>query len=226
VNFIIDNAIKGTGGGPFAAFFGGGGPKAKPMIVVMDNGYATYKEETGSESRDPSESHLSPLFRKEVVAFGSVLMKELIPMIDMTYRTIADRDHRAMAGLSMGGMQAMAVALTHLDSFGYIGTFSGAQFMRPRTPAETGDPVLQPFDPKTSYSGVFADSAAFNSKVRLLWMGAGTAELSFSDSLRENVEKLHAENIKAIQFHSPGTAHEWQTWRICLNKFAPLLFQA
>jgi enterochelin esterase family protein len=57
-------------------------------------------------------------------------------------------------------------------------------------------------------------------------MGAGTAELSLSESLRENVAKLQARNIKVVQFHSPGTAHEWQTWRICLNKFAPLLFQA
>jgi len=81
------------------------------------------------------------------------------------------------------------------------------------------------FDPGTSYGGVFADADAFNNKVRLLWMGAGTAELSLSESLRQSVEKLRAANIKVVEYHSPGTAHEWQTWRICLNKFAPLLFQ-
>jgi enterochelin esterase family protein len=154
------------------------------------------------------------------------MIKELIPMIDRTYRTIADRDHRAMAGLSMGGMQTMAVTLAHLDMFSYIGTFSGAQFARPRSSSETASPATQPFDLRTSYGGVFADAAAFNSKVRLLWMGAGTAELQLSESLRENTEKLRAAQIKVVQFHSSGTAHEWQTWRICLNKFAPLLFQA
>ena len=128
-----------------------------------------------------------------------------------------------MAGLSMGGSQTMAVTLTHLDLFSYIGTFSGAQFMRRRP--QSGTPTEPPFDPKTSYGGVFADADAFNSKVQLLWMGAGTAELAMSESLRENAAKLRAANIKLTEYHSPGTAHEWQTWRICLNKFAPLLFQ-
>ena len=147
-------------------------------------------------------------------------------MIDGNYRTIADRDHRAMAGLSMGGMQTMAVTLAHLDMFSYIGTFSGAQFMKPRTSSQAAASAPPSFDPQTSYGGAFADAAAFNSKVRLLWMGAGTAELALSESLRENAEKLRAANIKIVQYHSPGTAHEWQTWRICLNKFVPLLFQA
>jgi enterochelin esterase family protein len=222
INFIMDNAIHGNS----FSFFAASAPKAKEMIVVMDNGYATYKDGTGSESRDPSESYLPSFLRNGVEAFGAVMIKELIPMIDRTYRTIADRDHRAMAGLSMGGMQTMAVTLAHLDMFSYIGTFSGAQFARPRSSSETASPATQPFDLRTSYGGVFADAAAFNSKVRLLWMGAGTAELQLSESLRENTEKLRAAQIKVVQFHSSGTAHEWQTWRICLNKFAPLLFQA
>ena len=225
VNFIMDNSIKGAGAGFLAAFFGGSIPKAKPMIVVMDNGYAKYREGAGLEGRDSSESYLPSFFREGVEAFGAVMIKELIPMIDSTYRTIADHDHRAMAGLSMGGMQTMAIALTHLDTFGYIGTFSGVQFMQPRTPAQTGSSAMPAFDPGTSYGGVFADADAFNNKVRLLWMGAGTAELSLSESLRQSVEKLRAANIKVVEYHSPGTAHEWQTWRICLNKFAPLLFQ-
>ncbi len=82
------------------------------------------------------------------------------------------------------------------------------------------------FDPRTSYDGAFADADSFNSKVHLLWMGAGTAEVGMSTSLRENVAKLRAANIKVIDYYSTGTAHEWQTWRICLNKFLPLLFNA
>lgn len=218
VNFIMDNAILGNSSS-FFAFMRGNVPKAKPMIVVMDNGYATYATPS-SEKRDPAESYSFP----GTEAFGAVMVQELIPMIDRTYRTVVDREHRAMAGLSMGGMQTMAVTLTHLDMFSYIGTFSGAQFMRRRP--RPGMPDQPPFDPRTSYGGVFADADAFNSKVHLLWMGAGTAELAMSASTRENVAKLRAANIKVDEYHSPGTAHEWMTWRLCLNKFAPLLFQA
>lgn len=214
VNFILDNAIQGNS----SSFFTLNSPKAKEMLVVMDNGYATYAK-PGGEMRDPSEKYLRP----GQEAFGAVMVSELIPLIDRSYRTISDRDHRAMAGLSMGGNQTMAIALTHLDLFAYIGTFSGAQFMTPRSANANTTP---PFDPGTSYGGVFADAGSFNSKVRLLWMGAGTAELDLSESLRVNVEKLRAANIKVTQYHSPGTAHEWQTWRLCLNKFAPLLFQS
>lgn len=225
VNFILDNSIKASAAGRFAALFGGGGAKARSMIVVMDNGYAIYREGTGSESRDVSEVYLPSFMRNGVEAFGAVMVKELIPMIDRTYRTIADRDHRAMAGLSMGGMQTMAVTMSHLDLFSYIGTFSGAQFARPRTSPQAANSTLPPFDPMTAYGGVFANADEFNSKVRLLWMGAGTAEVTLSESLRENVEKLRAAKIRLTQFHCPGTAHEWQTWRVCLNQFAPLLFQ-
>jgi len=219
VNFIIDNAIQGIS----SSFFAASAAKAKQMIVVMDNGYATYKMGAGSESRDPYVNYLPVSMRAGIEAFGDVMVKELIPRIDRTYRTITDRDHRAMAGLSMGGAQTLAVALPHLDMFSYIGTFSGAQFVTPRT---SSGATPQPFDPKTSYGGVFSDAADFNSKVRLLWMGAGTAEMELSESLRENARKLRAGNIKVAEFHTPGVAHEWQTWRICLNKFAPLLFQA
>jgi len=216
VNFILDNAILGNS----SSFFALSAPKAKGMIVVMDNGYATYAKPS-SEPRDPSEKFLRPGSE----AFGAVVVQELIPLIDGKYRTLADRDHRAMAGLSMGGSQTMAVALTHLELFSHIGTFSGAQFSAARASAP-GSTTPAPFDPKASYEGVFADADAFNSKVRQLWMGAGTAELAMNESLRENAEKLRAANIKLTQYHSPGTAHEWQTWRLCLSKFAPLLFQA
>lgn len=222
VNFVMDNAIHGNSG----SFFAAASPKARPMIVVMDNGYASHRPDAGSEPRDPSGDFISSYFRGGVEAFGAVMVQELIPMIDSNYRTMADRVHRAMAGLSMGGMQTMAIALTHLDKFSHIGTFSGVQFLASQASAHQADQNSSPFDPRTSYGGVFADAEAFNSKVRLLWMGAGTAETSLSDSLRENSARLGAANIKVVQYHSPGTAHEWQTWRICLNKFAPLLFQS
>lgn len=227
VNFILDNLINPPPvRGLFAMFGGPAGPKAKPMIIVMDNDYATYtKQVSGSENHDPSSRYLSP----GIDAFGSVVIDDLIPMIDRTYRTIGDRDHRAMAGLSLGAMETMAVALTHLDTFSYVGAFSLPFFgtIPPRPPsAQTSRPAPPPFDPKAAYEGVFADAASFNQRVRLLWFGAGTAEVQLNDALRENVAKLTAQGLKPVLYQSLGTAHEWLTWRRCLNEFAPQLFQA
>jgi len=86
-------------------------------------------------------------------AFSKIMINEIIPMIDSTYRTIPDRDHRAMAGLSMGGMQTFQITLANLDKFAYIGGFSAAGGQFP--------------DLKTAYDGVMADPTAFNSKVKV-----------------------------------------------------------
>ncbi len=142
--------------------------------------------------------------------FENVLLNDLIPKIDATYRTLADRDHRAMAGLSMGGMQTLQIGLRHLDGFAYLGSFSG--------------PPLSGFDLKTAYNGVFTDAAAFNSKVRLFWLGAGSAEERFATAIKQMHEALEQAGIHHVVFESPGTAHEWQTWRRSLYDFAPRLF--
>ena len=221
VNFIIDNAIHGNS----SSFFAASAPKALEMIVVMDNGYAAYANPASAE-RDPSEKFLNPALKGGIAGFGAVMMKELIPLVDSKFRTVADRDHRAIAGLSMGGMQAMAIGMAHLDTFSSIGSFSGAQFARLRAAAGDASHPAPPVDVTSMYGGAFADAASFNEKVRLLWMGAGTSEVAMSDTLRENVAKLRAANIKVSDFYCPGTAHEWLTWRTCLNKFAPQLFRA
>ena len=115
-----------------------------------------------------------------------------------------------MAGLSMGGMQTFLTTLSNLDKFAYIGGFSGS------TGGRGG------FDPKTSSNGVFADADAFNKKVKLLFLGIGSTEgpgaKTFSDQLTQA-------GIRNVYFESPGTAHEWLTWRRCLNDFAPRLFK-
>ena len=92
----------------------------------------------------------------------------LIPFIDKTFRTLTDRDHRAMAGLSMGGMQTFQVTFNHLDLFSYIGGFSGAANV-----FAMGNNKL---DTKTSFHGAMADPAAFAKRVHLLWIGVGTNE--------------------------------------------------
>jgi enterochelin esterase-like enzyme len=102
------------------------------------------------------------------VAFEADLLNDVIPMIDATYLTYSDRDHRAMAGLSTGGMQTFQITLDHLDKFSYIGGFSCAA-----TGFIFGNNT---FDPKTAFNGDFADPAAFNKRVHVLWLGVGTAE--------------------------------------------------
>jgi enterochelin esterase family protein len=123
-----------------------------------------------------------------------------------------------MAGLSMGGMQTFQITFNHLDLFSHIGGFSGA----------AGPLVLgnQKLDPKTAFGGALADPAAFAKKVHLLWLGVGTEE---PERMRDGIRRLHASlaeaNVDHVYYESPGTDHEWQTWRRDLNDFAPRLFR-
>ena len=193
-NFILDNLIAEGA--------------AMPMIVVMDRGYAN---RAGSQPVviGPGSSQRS--FQQAFSAFEDVILNDLIPTIDSSYRTIPDREHRAMAGLSMGGMQTMFIGLRHLDRFAYIGSFSG--------------PIFGTFDVKTSYDGAFADPAAFNKKVKLLWMGSGSEEKQFYKGIKDAADALKQSGVNVVFFESQGTAHEWQTWRRDLRDFAPRLFR-
>ena len=205
-NFILDNMIAAG--------------ECDPVIVVMAYGYA---RPAGYEPPDLSGRPFgSPEWRKAIQVMTETFEKEvtdvLIPFIDETFRTIPDRDHRAMAGLSMGGMQTFHVTLNNLDLFSYIGGFSGA----------AGPLVLQgrELDPQTDYDGVFADPEAFAEQVHMLWLGIGTAE---PERMLEGIRRLHASLEKAgidhVYYESPGTDHEWQTWRRDLQHFASRLFR-
>jgi enterochelin esterase-like enzyme len=177
---------------------------AKPMIVVVDSGYAALP------ATNPAATSTNAM-ASATAAFEQVMLTELIPFIDGRYRTLADRQNRAMAGLSMGAGQTLNITLRHLDQFAWIGAMSGA----PR----------QGFDPASSYNGVFRDSAEFNKKVRLLWIGAGTAEERFHTNAIAMHEALDRAGIRNVFYSSPGTDHEWQTWRRSLHDFAPRLFK-
>ncbi len=205
-NFILDNLIAaGT---------------CKPMILVMAYGYARHADRpvpdlTGKPFGSPE---MMQAMREMAAAFEDDLTQVLIPYVDSSFRTVPDRDHRAMAGLSMGGMQTFQVTFNHLDLFSHIGGFSGA----------AGPLVLgnQKLDPKTAFGGALADPAAFAKKVHLLWLGVGTEE---PEGMRDGIRRLHASlleaNVDHVYYESPGTDHEWQTWRRDLNDFAPRLFQ-
>ncbi len=205
-NFILDNLIAAG--------------RSKPMIVAMAYGYARRAGQPAPNlaGRPFGSPEAMKAMQEMAAAFEADVTEALIPFVDSTFRTIANRDHRAMAGLSMGGMQTFQVTLNHLDLFSHIGGFSGAA-----GPLVLGD---QKLDPKTAYGGVFADPAAFAKKVHLLWLGVGTEE---PERMRTGIRNLHASlteaNIAHVYVESPGTDHEWQTWRRNLNDFAPRLFR-
>src|SRR5579871_2816479 len=156
VAFIMDNLIAER--------------KARPMLVVMERGYAQRPGEPAAPAAPPRPAAGQPAPPRDLGrmfgAFEEVMVNDLIPLIDATYRTTPDRDHRAMAGLSMGGMQTFQIGLKHLDLFAYLGGFSGGG----------GGFGGGPFDVKTAHGGVMANPDEFNKKPRLLWLGVGTAE--------------------------------------------------
>ncbi len=216
VDFIMDNLIAAK--------------KAKPMLIVMDNLNAAKPGEDsslfaargvrGPAPAAPGAARGGPAaaparggggFGANFGAtFTEMMLTDLIPMIERTYRALPGRENHAMAGLSMGGMQTFTTALGNLDKFAYIGGFSGSSGGRGG------------FDPKTSSNGVFADAAAFNKKVKVLFLGIGSVEGTGTKTFSEALTKAGVHNV---YFESPGTAHEWLTWRRCLNDFAPRLFR-
>jgi enterochelin esterase family protein len=120
---------------------------------------------------------------------------------------------------AMGGMQTFQVTFDHLDLFSYIGGFSGACGMMMMRSSERPDL-------KTAFNGALADPAAFQKKVHLLWIGVGTEEpAQMHASIVKLNDALTEANIKHIFYESPGTSHEWQTWRRDLKDFAPRLFR-
>ncbi len=191
--------------------------KAKPFIVVMENGSigAPRREgpPPGTQETSATNSPLSLAIggpggrRFNFDAFAHVLIDDLIPFVDANYRTLADQPHRAMAGLSMGGMQTRSIALANLDTFSHIGVFSGGSI-------RTND---------------IPDLNAFKQKVKLVFVSYGSREVTGGRGMGANgkadVEALKQAGINSHYYESPQTAHEWQSWRRGLHEFAPLLFQ-
>jgi enterochelin esterase-like enzyme len=197
--------------------------KARPMIVVMDNLNAVKPGEDASlyAARGTIARMTAPppalpgggrggFPSNWGTAFTEMMFTDLVPMVERTYRVLPGREHRAMAGLSMGGMQSFMTVLGNRDKFAYLGGFSGSSGGRGG------------FDPKTSNNGVFADAEAFNRKMKVLFLGIGSVEGPGTKTFSEALTKAGIHNV---YFESPGTAHEWLTWRRCLNDFAPRLFK-
>jgi enterochelin esterase family protein len=184
--------------------------KARPMLIVMARGYALRPGEEPFRFQPPRPGEKMPAldFKRIFSTLDEVFINELIPLIDETYRTKTDRVHRAMAGLSWGGMQTRTIGLGHLDTFSQFGLFSGGSI----------DPTTIP------------DLETFKEKAKVVFIGYGSRELSdgrnrSGDDPKANVAALRQAGVNAVFYLSPDTAHEWHTWRRCLREFVPLLFQ-
>jgi enterochelin esterase family protein len=168
-------------------------------------------------------------------AYGQLMVNDLIPWVESHFRTLADKDHRGMAGLSMGGMQTASVTMANLDRFSYIGLFSGGTAAGFGPSGGRGGPmpganstgIPASLDLNTAYSGAMKSPAEFNKKVKVFFFSTGTEPpLENPDGLKKHQEQLIAAGIKnSYLYISPDTSHEWQTWRRSLYVFAPLLFQ-
>ena len=168
--------------------------KAKPFIIVMTYGMTNDVRPGGMGNFDISH-------------FETVLVKELIPYVDANFRTLTDQPNRAMAGLSMGGMETKTITLRNLDKFSHIGLFSGGSI-------STDD---------------MNKTEGFKEKVKLVFVSYGSKEIGGGAPRRGGDPEAQAKALKdaGINSHfyvSPETAHEWQTWRRSLYQIAPLLF--
>lgn len=169
--------------------------RAVPMIVVMESGDIRAPFGRGMSHADYGAS------------FYPVLLNDLIPYIEANFRVKADRENRAMAGLSWGGKQTFDIVLNNLDKFAWMGTFSAAIFG---------------VDVKNAYNGIFSRPDEFNEKIHYFSMSCGTEENFGTERM---VNTLREAGINVEFKVSEGTAHEWLTWRRGLNEFIPNIFK-
>lgn len=187
--------------------------KAEEFIIVMDNGTwarpRTAQRPAAQEGAQRPQGQRSPgmgLPSNWADGFMKTLINDIIPMVDSRYRTIADSKHRAMAGLSMGGMQTKAVTLANPDVFSALGIFSGGVIS-----VEEAD-----------------QAKGFRDAYKLVFISFGSREVEtprYGHDPKVVTEELKASGMNAHYYVSPETAHEWQTWRRSLYQFAQLLFK-
>lgn len=175
----------------------------KPLVVVMPYGYA-YLPASPKASGENA-------MKRQRTDFNRDLTEDLIPYVEANFRVYADRDHRAVAGLSLGGGQALGIGLVRTDLFSRVVSFSAA--IGAVTSPEAGGLDFKPF---------FADAAKMNQQLKLLWVGCGTDDTLYKSN-RQFSESLNSAGVKHV-WHSSEGAHTWQVWRRYLAEVAPLLF--
>jgi enterochelin esterase-like enzyme len=190
--FILDNLLAAK--------------KAKPMIVVMPNGSMPRPAAVPGVAPDPAAQ------RGAQQKFVDELLNNVMPYVEKKYRVIANRENRAIAGLSMGAGQTLAVAPTHLDMFSYIGVWSGG------VNAAATDDFLQ------RNAKFFESPEKTNKMVKVLWVAAGSNDTLAGPGTKHLAEILDAHGIKH-EYHESEGGHTWINWRHYLNDYSQLLFQ-
>jgi len=179
--------------------------KAVPMIIVMNSGYAKMPGSTDSFD-----------------AFEQMMTEEVIPFVDGRYRTIADREHRATAGLSWGAKQAYDLAFGYPQYYSAAAGFSGiivvGEFGNRANPG-----IMDKAKRKEAYNGIFSNPKQFNKDFSVIFMSNGQVEGNHISDMSKALKKDGMKNITFYQ--SPETAHEWLTWRRSLYNYVQLLFK-
>ena len=179
--------------------------EARPMIVVMPQGHAIQGARVGPLESVPGETGMfSPKFPKD-------LLDDVLPLVERTYRVVADADHRAIAGLSMGGGQSLSIGMEHADTFHYVLGYSAA----------VGGNFL---DIDHNFEHAFAHPEELNKKLKLLWFAIGKQDFIYEGN-KAFADRLTAKGIK-FTFKQTEGEHVWRVWRNYLHETAPLLFQA
>jgi enterochelin esterase family protein len=204
--------------------------KAKPMIVVMTNGNAG---QIASQDVAAPAAAAGPR-EGQYPKFPESLVKDVIPFVDKMYRTRADREDRAIAGLSMGGGQTFYIAFNHIDQFAWVGVFSAGWPTMPGisvpipAPANAaqlrGPDITRSIETQKFLALLPQLDASANSKLRLLYMHMG-AEDGLITAHGTVKDLLKSKGIKATVIETHGYGHEWPFWRVCLSDYAPRLFQ-
>jgi enterochelin esterase-like enzyme len=176
--------------------------KAKPMIVVMPLGYG----DLDMVRRGWSSWRDKQLAQRNFTKFSELLLREVLPQVEASYRVKKDRESRAIAGLSMGGAESLLTGLNHLDQFAWVGAFSSGGF-----DIEDFSQEFPRLDEKA------------NQKLRLLWIACGTED-SLINLNRQFKSWLKQKGVAYTDIETPG-AHTWMVWRRNLAALAPLLFR-
>lgn len=165
--------------------------KATPMIIVMADGNTSD-------------------FEKE-------LLNDVIPMTEKNFRVKPGRENRALAGLSMGGIQTLNTGIPNLDKFAYLGVFSSGWFANP-------NPFGVMMDSEKYYDMLNANKNDYNDKLKVFWLSMGGKEDIAYENCRVMRDRFDKIGIKYDYFETPG-GHTWPVWRESLYQFAPLLFK-
>ena len=180
INYIADNMIADG--------------QCEEMIIVMNNGYSFYPDGGGHSARG---------------CIDEVITKDCMPFIDKKYRTIAEREYRSMAGLSMGGFQSQCTVFNNLEYFSSVGIFSAHLYIN---------------NGEDDYTPLLSNKEEFNSKMKLLFLSAGEQEEGLVKSHKKAFSTLDDMGIKYRYYTTPGY-HEWQVWRYSAREFLSYLFK-